>query len=332
MGGAGRTDGNHRGDIDGDDPIADAAREYLYYLSIERGSSRNTVASYRHDLARYHRFLRTRGIEDMEHISRADIGAFITALETGDAGAVPDLTQPLAITSVKQTLAALKGFHRFAVGEGFATADPASTVPLPKTPEQLPDVISIAQMESLLGQPFPDTPSGKRDRALLEVLYGCGLRVSELIGLDRSDLALADGFIRVRGKGDKERVVPIGTPAATALASYLESGRARMHPKRYPAPPEPHAIFLNVRGTRITRQAVYGIVEGYGRNVGIDDLHPHALRHSFATHLLEGGADLRAIQEMLGHANIATTQIYTHVDRSHVREEYLHAHPRAHLR
>lgn len=314
------------------DPIEDAVHEYLYYLSIERGASPNTIEAYTRDLERYHAFLLGSGVHELDGASREMVAAFLIALETGDDEAVEGLEAPLCVSSAKRALAAVKGFHRFAVREDLSGSDPALTVALPKIPERLPDAISVDQVTRLLDQSFADTPVGKRDKAMLEVLYGCGLRVSELVGLDMESLNLEDGFVRVRGKGDKERIVPIGDTAERALTVYLEGGRARLHAKRVLAPPEPHAVFLNARGTRITRQGVYAIVESYGRKVGIDDLHPHALRHSFATHLLQGGADLRAIQEMLGHADISTTQIYTHVDQSHIREEYLSAHPRANMR
>ncbi len=192
-------------------------------------------------------------------------------------------------------------------------------------------MISIDDAERLLSQPFPDGAAGLRDRAILETLYGCGLRVGELVGLDTGDIDLEAGFLRVFGKGSKERFVPVGGMAAHALAAYRSQGRPFLSPRRS-AGPATSALFLNTRGGRLSRQAVFKIVRTYGARVGLDGLHPHTLRHSFATHLLEGGADLRALQEMLGHADISTTQVYTHVDRRHVREEYLSTHPRARMR
>jgi integrase/recombinase XerD len=203
-------------------------------------------------------------------------------------------------------------------------------MPLPKVPEHLPDVVSIDQVDVLLSQPFPDGALGVRDRAILETLYGCGLRVSELTGLDTGDVDLADGFVRVFGKGGKERVVPLGGMAAHALDAYLRTARSLLRPSRSIGDAG-SAVFLNARGGRLTRQSVFAIVKRYGGRVGLE-LHPHTLRHSFATHMLEGGADLRALQEMLGHADISTTQVYTHVDKRHVREEYLTTHPRARVR
>jgi integrase/recombinase XerD len=192
-------------------------------------------------------------------------------------------------------------------------------------------VVSIEDIDRLLSQPFPDSPVGLRDRAMLETLYGCGLRASELTGLDLTDLALAEGYLRVFGKGGKERLVPVAGMAVHALQAYLEHGRRYLRPKASLGGASSSAVFVNARGGRISRQSVFTLVRTYGARVGLQ-LHPHMLRHSFATHLLEGGADLRALQEMLGHADISTTQVYTHVDRRHIREEYLTTHPRARLR
>ena len=210
--------------------------------------------------------------------------------------------------------------------EGVCDELPTADMPLPAKPSRLPDVLSREQAAALLDQPFPQTPTGLRDRAVLEVLYGCGLRASELCGLDRRAVLLDEELLRVFGKGSKERLVPILGTAAASLRAYLEEGRGALV-GRMPTP----AVFLNVHGGRLSRQSVHAICEKYGRVAGIKGLHPHTLRHSFATHLLEGGADLRAVQELLGHADISTTQLYTHLDRSHIRRVYLAAHPRAHL-
>jgi integrase/recombinase XerD len=228
-------------------------------------------------------------------------------------------------------VAAIKSFHAFLVREGHTTNHPTSGMPLPKVPERLPDVIPIEAADRLLEQRFPDGPVGYRDRAVLEVLYGCGLRVSELTGLDVRDVDLDGGFVRVFGKGGKERLVPVAGAAERALREYLARGRPYLKAKKTTVRQDPAALFLNVRGGRLTRQAVFGMVRTYGERVGLR-LHPHTLRHSFATHMLQGGADIRSLQEMLGHADISTTQVYTHVDREHVREEYLTTHPRARLR
>jgi len=203
---------------------------------------------------------------------------------------------------------------------------------MPKVPAHLPSALSLEQVFALLDQPFEPTPPGQRDQAILALLYGCGLRVSELSNLNRAECNLADGLIRVFGKGSKERMVPIGGAALRTLSTYLAEARNLLHTKKETAPSEGSAVFLNARGQRLSRQGVYSIVVDYGERVGLRSLHPHSLRHSYATHLLEGGGDLRSIQQLLGHASIATTQIYTHVGRSHLREEYLSCHPRAHLR
>lgn len=293
------------------------AAEYIAYLRIERGCSPRTIEAYSHDLADYASFIvKVRGVSDIANASRDDIAAFEDDV----------VLRGFAPSSVKRRLSVIKGFYRFLVREGFDATNPADTLPVPKTPALLPDVLTYEQIDALLSQPFETTASGMRDRAMLEVLYGCGLRVSELVGLDRSDIVFEEGYVRVVGKGDKDRIAPIGGKAEEALRAYLDEGRPQLA-RPYARPTA--AVFLNTRGGRLTRQSVHAIVARAGRAVRIDSLHPHTLRHSFATHMLEGGADLRVIQEILGHADISTTQIYTHVSRSHVREEYLSAHPRA---
>jgi len=293
---------------------------FLGHLSLERGASAHTTAAYRRDLGAYVSFLASRHVGSPDAVRRDDITAFIATLRAGG----------LAPSSVERKVAAIKSFHKFLVREGLADTHPTSGLPLPKVPDRLPDVISIDEASRLLAQPFGDGPAAYRDRALLEVLYGCGVRVSELVALDLPDIDLEAGEMRVFGKGSKERLVPLAGAASRALADYLAHGRPYLHPTSWRRV-DPSAVFLNVRGGRLTRQAMFGIVRTYGRRIGLE-LHPHTLRHSFATHLLEGGADLRAVQEMLGHADISTTQVYTHVDRQHVLEEYLSTHPRARLR
>ena len=297
--------------------------EYLDYLRVEKGSSSNTVEAYGRDLRSWVSWLEgERGIDDPDKVTRADIERYAAWMH--DAGYSP--------SSVERAVSAVKGFHRFLYVDGLSNALPSSGVRLPKKPERLPRAISVAQAFDLLDQPFPPTPAGQRDRCILEVLYGCGLRVSELAGLDIAACFLDEGFLRIRGKGDKERLVPIVGTALDALGEYLLKGRPGLHTASAPLDQDPDAVFLNARGRRITRQAVHAVVERAGCAVGIAGLHPHTLRHAFATHMLAGGADLRVLQEILGHASIATTQIYTHVDREHLREEYLSAHPRAHAR
>jgi integrase/recombinase XerD len=295
--------------------------EYLGYLSVERGASAHTIAAYGRDLRDYAGFLAERGTDDPAAITRDDVTAFIAALRA----------RGLAPSTVERRVAAMKGFHKFLVREGITENHPTSRLPLPNVPQRLPEALSIDDLDRLLSQPFPDTPAGLRDRAILETLYGAGLRVSELTGLDLTDVDLTEGFVRVFGKGGKERLAPVAGMAVHALDAYLRHARPFLRPKNSLAGVDGSAVFLSVRGRRISRQAVFSIVRAYGARVGLE-LHPHTLRHSFATHLLEGGADLRVLQEILGHADISTTQVYTHVDRRHVREEYLSTHPRARVR
>ncbi len=295
--------------------------EFLAYLSIERGASANTVDAYRRDLREYVATLQARNVTDANQIKRDDVTAHIRALRE----------RGLAPSSVERKVAAIKSFHRFCVREGIAEDQPTASLPLPKVPQRLPDTISIADADRLLSQQFPVSPVGYRDKTVLEILYGCGLRVSELTGLDLGAIDFETGLLRVFGKGSKERVVPIGGAAELALREYLAHGRPYLRAKKATLRQDPSAVFLSVRGQRVTRQTAFGIVRTWGERAGLE-LHPHSLRHSFATHMLEGGADLRSLQEMLGHADISTTQIYTHVDRTHIIEEYLSTHPRARLR
>ena len=289
--------------------------DFLDYLAIERGASSNTVEGYGRDLARYVSWMADEGITDPDDVTVAQVEAHVAALsEVG-----------LAPSSVERAVSAIKGLHRFMVAEQITTNHPTADLPLPSKPRHLPQVLTREQINALLDQPFPDNAAGQRDRAMLEVLYGCGLRVSELVGLDVRNVLLDDEMVRVFGKGSKERLVPILGSANAVLSGYLEHWRNELSSSRKPC----SAVFLNRRGGRISRQSAHTIVERWGRYAGIEGLHPHTLRHSFATHLLEGGADLRIVQELLGHASISTTQLYTHVDRTHIRMAYLAAHPRA---
>lgn len=293
--------------------------EYLNHLAVERNLARNTLDAYRRDLEAYRDFLARRHISAPDDVTRRDVEDFVA--DKRSAGA--------AGSSINRALSAVKGLHRFLVREGLAATHPTSTVRLPKKDEHLPEFISIDEAAALLDQRFPDTAVGVRDRAVLEVLYGCGLRVSELAGLDIRDVYLDEGFLRVVGKGSKERLVPILGTASAALHTYIsDSSRDEMlaHARLGAMTP---AVFINMRGTRLSRQSIHTICERYGRTAGIEGLHPHTLRHSFATHMLAGGADLRVLQEILGHADISTTQIYTHLDRTQLRDVYLSAHPRA---
>ena len=305
-------------------PLSRDIDEFLAYLRVERGASENTVAAYHRDLVGWCAWLqRACNLADLRQVTRPDVEAYAAHLHL----------EGRAASSVERALSAIKGLHRFLYAEGISPGLPTSDVRLPKKPDRLPDVISIEQAGDLLDQAFPADATGLRDRAMLEVLYGCGLRVSELTGLDLGEVYFDEGFLRVLGKGSKERLVPLVGTASTALHAYIAQGRPSLAARGAGATQaDSAAVFLNARGTRISRQSVFRIVERRGVAVGIAGLHPHTLRHSFATHMLSGGADLRVVQEILGHSDIATTQIYTHVDREHIREEYYLAHPRAHAR
>jgi len=295
--------------------IAHAIDEYLSYLRVEKGSSPLTVEAYASDLADYASFLAEAGTTDVSRIDRDAIVAYESDM----------VERGYAVTSIDRHVSVLKGFHKFLLRDGYTTDNPAATVRLPSPPDKLPDVLSIEQVNELLDGVADTDPASLRNRAILEVLYGCGLRVSECAGLDLADCVLEQGYLRVFGKGGKERIAPISGAAARALAAYLEQGRSQLaKPSKSGS-----AVFLNARGGRLTRQSIHKIVARAGLQIGVDNLHPHTLRHSFATHMLAGGADLRVIQEILGHSDISTTQIYTHVDRAHIREEYIAAHPRA---
>ena len=299
--------------------LEQAIDEYLAHLRVERGASPLTVEAYAADLADYASFLEEANVTDANRIDRDAVFAYEADL----------VEREYAISSIDRHISVVKGFHKFCLREEITRDNPASAVHLPQKPAQLPNVLSIEQVNALLDQFASDDPRTLRDRAILEVLYGCGLRVSECSGLNLADCAFEEEYLRVTGKGDKQRIAPISGYALHALIEYLNRGRPELM-KPYAEPTS--AVFLNARGGRLTRQSIHKIVAGAGRGIGVESLHPHTLRHSFATHLLAGGADLRVIQELLGHADIGTTQIYTHVNRSHIQEEYLNAHPRAQLK
>lgn len=301
--------------------LPDAISEYIYYLRIERGSSDSTIEGYGRDLNSYLVFLGDRGKKTLEDVSRDDVSAFQAHLSH----------EGFSATSVKRKMSAVRGFHRFVIKEGISENSPTDGLKFPKIPDKLPDVVTVDEVCDMLDSMPTDTPLKMRDKAIMEVLYGCGLRASEICGLDISRLNLEEGFMIAYGKGSKERLVPISGSAATYLEEYLDHGaRAALSMKaRAPKQDSLSAVFLNARGGRLTRQGLFGIVKAAGEAAGIENLHPHTLRHSFATHMLEGGADLRVIQQLLGHSDISTTQIYTHVNRQHLKEEYLSAHPRS---
>ena len=303
-------------------PAAGAAvRRYLDYLAVERGLATNTLSAYRRDLHRYAGWLAAAGIDDPTTADEADLVAFLGALR---AGSTPTGTGYRA-SSIARSLAAVRGFHRFLVRERLAGADPSRDLGTPKVPATLPKALSVEQVEALLAAVAGHDRLALRDRALLETLYAAGLRVSEAAGLDVDDLDLEDGAVRAFGKGSKERLVPIGRSARRALDAYLVRARPLLAgPRAGPA------LFLNAQGTRLTRQGCWKILRRYARHAGLEEqASPHVLRHSFATHLLAGGADIRSVQELLGHASLATTQVYTRITQDRLREVYLRAHPRA---
>ena len=294
---------------------------FLDYLAAERGLATASLAAYRRDLALYAAYLRDVGITDPAAAHPQDLAAFVSWLRR----ARTDGQRPYAPSTVARTLVAVRGFHRFLVGEDLAQADPARDVAGPRAPRRLPKAIPPDDVSRLLDAPAGDDPAALRDRAILELLYGAGLRISELVSLDLDDVDLPQRAVRAFGKGAKERIVPIGRAAAAAVDAWLVRGRPGL------APTVP-ALVTNLRGRRLTRQGAWRIVKGHAEVAGLADrVSPHTLRHSFATHLLDNGADVRVVQELLGHANLNTTQIYTLVSRARLREVYDRAHPRATL-
>lgn len=291
-------------------------KEYLAFMAVERGSSPLTVVAYKRDLLDYQEFLSARSITSPEEITREDVVAFEEYLLND---------KKLSSSTIERKVSSLKGYHCFLVREGYCSNNPTETIILPKKPQLLPDVLSIEQINTVLDSMKESTVLQKRDATIMEVLYGCGLRVSELVGLDVDKVNVDEGYLFIRGKGGKERLVPLSGCALLRLGRYLGEVRSQL---LKPYSGATNAVFLNARGARLSRQSVHSIVAKAGLTIGVKNLHPHTLRHSFATHLIEGGADLRAIQEMLGHSDISTTQMYTHIQMIHVKEEYLAAHPR----
>jgi integrase/recombinase XerD len=303
------------------DRIGTQAERFLDHLLVERGLSGNTIGAYRRDLDRYVDFLRTREIADARKVTEKDVTAHIATVSASTHGD----GKPYRASSIVRGLSSIRAFHRFLLREGESDRDPTAGVIRPKLPRQLPRPLSLEDVMRLLAQPDPSTPAGLRDRAVLETLYAAGLRISELAGLDVDDVDLEEGSVRVLGKGSKERDVPIGRYARDAISAYLTRVRPQLATKRSRS-----AMFLNLRGGRLTRQGCTGIVGKHASAANIrKKVSPHVLRHSFATHLLEGGADVRVVQELLGHASVATTQVYTLVSKEHLREVYFTSHPRA---
>jgi len=296
------------------------AEEYLTWLAVEQGRSRNTLAAYRRDLRGYERFLAGTG--------RSLRGADMAAVEEYLARR---RTEGLGPASLGRALAALRGLHRFLVEEGLRPGDPTAELHAPPLPRRLPKALDEDEVLALLGAAEGDSPVDRRDRAVLEVLYGTGMRVSELAGLSLADLGSDSGLVRVLGKGDKERLVPLGRHAALSLADWLgPAGRTLVAPRRWARRGDAEAVFLNTRGGRLSRQGIWGVLKKRATAVALaGKVHPHVLRHSCATHMLAHGADIRVVQELLGHASIATTQAYTRVSTEHLRRAYEQAHPRA---
>jgi integrase/recombinase XerD len=309
---------------------------YLDHLTVERGMSRHTVAAYRRDLHRYADYLAELGVSDPSQVSSAMVGNYAASLREGIAA--PDgkgwIEAPLANASVARAVIAVRSLHRFAAAEGLTAEDPARSVRPPKPPRRLPKALSLEQVQAILAVPATDSEVGLRDAALLELLYGTGIRISEAVTLDVDEVDRlartpadepAPG-LRVLGKGDKERIVPVGSYARKALDAYLVRGRPMLVAAGRGTP----ALFVNTRGDRLSRQSAWAVLRSVAEKAGITaEVSPHTLRHSYATHLLDGGADIRVVQELLGHASVTTTQIYTLVTIEHLREVFLTSHPRA---
>jgi integrase/recombinase XerD len=293
--------------------------DFLSYLELERGLSRNTLGAYRTDLLQYGEYLAAHGVDPLE-ARPADIGDFLADLATGNG------RPACSAATVHRKTACLRSFYKHLRRDELIGDDPTAALSAPRRAKKLPQVLNYAEVQKLLAAPRGSEPTALRDRALLEVMYACGLRASETIGLEMTDVDLREGLLRARGKGSKERIVPLGRKAIAAISAYLRGGRPKL------VPPERHEarLFVNFRGGPLSRQGLYKIVQRHAREAGLaGQMSPHTLRHSFATHLLAGGCDLRAVQEMLGHADIATTQMYTHLSGERLKEVYFEAHPRA---
>jgi integrase/recombinase XerD len=289
--------------------------DFLAYLELERGVSRNTLQSYRSDLLQFGTFLegRERGADSAEP---QDVAEFLTGLAA---------TEGAATATIQRKAACLRSFYRHLRREGVRDSDPTAGITTPRKSQKLPHVLGRAEVQRLLEQPKGTEPIALRDRALLELMYACGLRASEAITLEPGNLDLTDRVARVRGKGEKERIVPIGSEAVKAVQAYLRRGRPALVGAR-----EERRLFVNFRGGALTRQGLYKVIAKHARSAGLaGKMSPHTLRHTFATHLLSGGCDLRSVQEMLGHADISTTQLYTHLSSEHLKDAYFKAHPRA---
>ena len=303
--------------------VSRAVLDYLSHLGVERGLTDNTLGSYRRDLRRYEQYLQQLAIDDVAAIAETDVLGFLAALRTGD-----DEHQPLGASSAARAVVAVRGFHRFCLREQLVGTDVSAGVKPPRPASRLPKALPLADVEAILeAAGAPGTALAQRDRALLEVLYGTGARISEAVGLDVDDVDLDEGTALLRGKGGKHRIVPVGSYATTAIADYVRVARPGLVSATATGGP---ALFLNARGGRLSRQSAWTVLARAAKAAGIEhDVSPHTLRHSFATHLLDGGADVRVVQELLGHASVTTTQIYTLVTVDRLREVYATSHPRA---
>jgi integrase/recombinase XerD len=298
-------------------PFEHLVLDFLAYLEFERGLSRNTLEAYRSDLLQFGRFLEARGV-GTSTVTAQEVGDFLAAL-AGTGG------RSASAATIHRKAACLRSFYRHLRREGVVDGDPTASLTAPRRGRKLPQVLTRGEVDRLLSCPSGTEPTDLRDRALLELMYACGLRASEAIGLDVADVDVEEGVLRARGKGAKERVVPVGRAAREATRRYLERGRPALVGVR----PEAR-LFVNFRGAALTRQGLYKIVRRHALAAGLEDrMSPHTLRHTFATHLLAGGCDLRSVQEMLGHADVATTQIYTHLSSERLKDVYFRAHPRA---
>ncbi|MGZ4195739.1 MAG: site-specific tyrosine recombinase XerD [Solirubrobacteraceae bacterium] len=302
--------------------LNDLVLDFLAYLELERGLSRNTLEAYRSDLQQYGEFLARSDVDPLA-VEPRDLASFVSELAEGR-----EERPAVAPATLQRKIACLRSFYRHLRRDGILDRDPTSELRAPRSRQRLPKVLSRDEVARLLQQPRGSSPGAIRDRALLETMYACGLRASEAIGLEVSDVDLEAGILRARGKGSKERIVPIGTKAIESLNDYLEKARPRLVGDR-----DQPRLFVNLRGGGLSRQGLYKIVQGHARSAGLEQrMSPHTLRHTFATHLLAGGCDLRSLQEMLGHADIGTTQVYTHLSAERLRDVYFDAHPRAHIK
>jgi integrase/recombinase XerD len=299
-------------------PYEHLVLDFLAYLEFERGLSRNTLEAYRSDLLQFGRFLEARGAEAVQ-ASAADVSDFLAELAEGNG------RPPSSPATIHRKAACLRSFYRHLRREGLRDSDPTASISGPRRGRRLPKVLNRGEVTKLLAQPKGTAPTALRDRALLELMYACGLRASEAIGIEVADLDMEEAVLRARGKGSKERVVPVGRVALEAVRIYLERGRPALVNDGIVS-----KVFVNFRGEALTRQGLYKIVRRHAATAGLAErMSPHTLRHTFATHLLAGGCDLRSVQEMLGHADVATTQLYTHLSSERLKDVYFKAHPRA---